>query len=186
MKQIVITIAAGFILFFAFTCAEFGLHGTVRNQVMAEEYGQVQSLPDPYSMLPGKPHTWGTDPDGVIYEGYYPPPDCRYRRSWDHRHLPYYCPYLVYPYYYEPARPWYEKDAPIAAGRLQIMVEPVQARAFINGYPLGRHPDLTYEIGLLEGEHHLEVKADGFVTHERTINIQGGQRLRLTIRLDRD
>lgn len=100
-----------------------------------------------------------------------------------------YHPYHPYPPYhfprYERERPWYEGELPMSAGRLLFLVQPVQAEAFINGYPLSRHADLSYGISLLKGEHHLEVRAEGYEPYRRTIEIRGGEQIRLTIHLER-
>ncbi len=138
---------------------------------------------DPEKMLPQRDHTWGPDPGGIIYDGYYYPQPYMYR-PYGHPGWPGYY-YPPYPPYFEPRKPWYEDEPPIPAGRLVLLVDPVEARAYVNGYSLQRHPDLSYEVGLLQGEHLVEVKAEGYVKHKRTIDIRGGERVRLTIRLER-
>ena len=60
----------------------------------------------------------------------------------------------------------------------------MKAKVLVNGYELQRHPDLSYEVGLLEGEHKIEVVSEGYLPHKRTVRIRGGERLRLTIRLE--
>ena len=143
--------------------------------------GQAQEghFPDQDRVIPLRHHSWGPDPGGIIYDGYYPP-------SYSHPGWPgYYPPYPYYPPNYEARKPWYEGEPPIPAGRLVMLVDPVEAKTYVNGYPLQRHPDLSYEVGLLEGEHRIEVAAEGYVSHKRTIRIRGGERLRLTIRLER-
>ncbi len=90
--------------------------------------------------------------------------------------------YYYYPYC-EREKRWYEEELPIPAGRVVLLVHPVQAQAFANGYPLKRQADLTYDAGLLQGEHQIEVAADGYVTYRRVVDIQGGELIRLTIRL---
>lgn len=155
---------------------------------MAEQYVQGQPLTDPYEMLPQRHHTWRPDPGGIIYDGYYPPPYMyrHYGSSGWSGYYPPYPPHLIYPPYYEPRKPWYEDEPPIPAGRLMLLVDPVEAQAYLNGYPLQRHPDLSYEVGLLQGEHQIEVKAEGYVRYNKTVNIQGGERVSLTIRLERN
>lgn len=98
-------------------------------------------------------------------------------------YYPYPPPYQYHPYY-PPERPWYEKEMPIPAGRVMLLVEPMQAEVFVNGYPLKRHPDLSYEVSLLEGEHQIEITAEGYGIYRRSIEIRGNERIRLTIRLE--
>lgn len=123
-----------------------------------------------------RPYPGRIYPDGRFYPGkrhyFYPP------------YYPY--PYHFYPRHLEPGKPWYEDIQPIPAGRVVLYVDPVHAKAFVNGYPLQRHADLTYEIGLLQGEHHVQVKADDYLPYERSIEIQGGELIRLTIRLEKE
>ncbi len=116
---------------------------------------------------------------GVRPRYHYPP---YYRYPPHHPYPPYY--YHPHPQY-ERERTWYEGDLPTSAGRLFFLAEPVQAEAFINGYPLTRHADLSFEISLLKGEHQLEVHAEGYEPYHRTIEIRGGEQIRLTIRLER-
>ncbi|WP_291321538.1 hypothetical protein [Desulfonatronospira sp.] len=62
----------------------------------------------------------------------------------------------------------------------------MKAKVLVNGYELQRHPDLSYEVKLLEGKHKhkIEVVAEGYLR----INVQSGfavgRGLRLTIRLE--
>ncbi len=129
--------------------------------------------------------TWGTSSFGTDDPRRYEPVDIypRYRYPFPLRYYP--PPYYYYPYY-EREKRWYEGDLPIPAGRVMLLVDPVQAQVYINGYPLQRQADLTYEAGLLEGEHRIEVMAQGYVTYRRTVDIYGGDMFRLTIRLDKE
>lgn len=148
-------------------------------------------------ILPERSHAWGPDPGGIIFDHPYPPPIIYYYPppgdpGWPCYHHPGSPPYLHhpphygYPPYYEPERPWYEGEPPVPAGRVVLLVDPVQAEAFVNGYPLQRHPDLSYEVGLLQGEHQLMITAEGYAPFQQTVRIRGGERLRLTIRLERN
>ena len=169
-------LAVLFLLFWAESAGSAGRDGFY----FASGQEHERYFPDPDKMLPLREHSWGPDPGGIIYDGYYPPP---YR----HRHPGwpgYYPPYPYYPPYYEPRKPWYEDEPPIPAGRLVLLVDPVKAKVLVNGYELQRHPDLSYEVGLLEGEHKIEVVSEGYLPHKRTVRIRGGERLRLTIRLE--
>jgi len=163
-----------------------GAAGSESKHVFYSEEGQEyhRFFPDPEKMLPQRDHTWGPEPGGIIYDGYYHPPPYMHRHYGPPGWPGYYYP--PYPPYYQPRKPWYEDEPPIPAGRLMLLVDPVEARAYVNGYPLQRHPDLSYEVGLLRGEHQVEVRAEGYVQHKRTVNIRGGERVRLTIRLERD
>lgn len=149
----------------------------------------------PWAVEPGKAQpqgrsrSWDTAyPRGVIDDDRFPPSG-RYR-PYRHRVHPNWCfqphlPFFLFPPCCEPERRWYEEALPIPAGRLQLWVDPVQAQAFIGGYALERHSDLSYEVGLLEGEHQVEVTAEGFEPYRRIVVIRGGERVRLTIRLER-
>lgn len=102
---------------------------------------------------------------------------------------PIFFPLLSYPFfppYYEagPASAWFTDGVLIPAGRLHLQVNPVHARAFVNGYSLQQNPDLSYEMGLLEGEHQVEITAEGYASFQQTVTIRGGQMLRLNICLE--
>lgn len=110
-----------------------------------------------------------------------------------HHHYPiypFYIPLLPYPLflpYSEPGpTPWFDDEILIPAGRLHLLVDPVHAQAFVDGYPLERNPDLSYEVGLLEGEHQVEITAEGYAPFQQTVTIKGGRMLRLNIRLERE
>ncbi|MFU8819293.1 MAG: PEGA domain-containing protein, partial [Desulfurivibrio sp.] len=87
---------------------------------------------------------------------------------------------------YEPEIPWYEDAPPPPAGRLLLLVKPLLAEATLNGYQLLRHPDLSFEVGLLPGEYQLKITAAGYKPLERKVRIRGGERLHLTISLEHD
>lgn len=130
-------------------------------------------------------YSWRTGPGPADHEGSTAPggwPGLRPRYNYP-PHVPFH-PYYYPPYYYEREKKWYEGDLPRSAGRLMFLVDPVQAEAFVNGYRLSRHADLSYEISLLAGEHHLEVRAEGYEPHQRTIEIRGGEQIRLIIYLE--
>ena len=150
-------------------------------------------------MRPERPYTWGSDPGGVIYDRRYPPPGVYpyyvvpapppYYR---HPHMPYppyapqHPPYYAYPPYHEPEVPWYRGEAPIPAGRVSVLVDPLDAEVFIDGHPIGRRPDLTYEAGLLQGRYTVEVRAEGYEPYEKNIAVRGGEVISMTIRLKKD
>ncbi len=169
-----------------------GWTGYDQNALLLSEagysYGKPSTPPPP--IPPGRPHTWGSDPGGVIYDGYYPPfivyPRYGHPQA-PHRYHPLYPPpYRFYPPYYEPEKPWYKDEMPVPAGRVMLLVDPLHAEAFVNGHPLPRHPDLSYEAGLLKGEYIIMVSAEGYETYNRTVEIRGGEMIRLTIRLEQN
>ncbi|MDF1615497.1 PEGA domain-containing protein [Desulfurivibrio dismutans] len=149
--------------------------------------------------MPSTPdHTWGAPPGQVIIDAPYPPPHMYYPPpgypGWPpHYHhpgappyyRPYYPPFPGYPPYYQRETPWYEEPPPLPAGRLRLLVEPVQAQATINDYPLQRHPDLSFEVGLLPGDYLLQVSAEGYEPQQRQVRIKGGERIHLTVSLER-
>lgn len=107
-------------------------------------------------------------------------------------------PYWAYPYYSYPPPPYAPVPvvplppedglAPgfevIPAGRVHLLVDPVTALVSIDGRELTQRDDLSYEVGLLEGVHHLEIRAQGHRPLQREIDVRGGQYHSLTIRLE--
>lgn len=128
--------------------------------------------------------SWKPEQGDVIYDGTYPPPQA-YPPACRRPGHPGYPPYYCYPPHYRPNIPWYEKELPESAGRLSILVDPVRAKVYVDGYSLERHEDLAYEAGLLSGEYKVIVEAEGYKTHEENVRIRGGERVRLSIRLER-
>lgn len=127
--------------------------------------------------------TWGTYKFGADDSRRYEPVDIYPRYRYSHPSRYYLPPYYYYYPYYEREKRWYEGDLPIPAGRVMLLVEPLQAQVYVNGYPLQRQADLTYEAGLLKGEHQIEVTAQGYLAYRRTVQIHGSELIRLTIRL---
>lgn len=129
-------------------------------------------------------YSWRAGPVPAEHEGSTAPggwPGLRPRYHYP-PHVPF--PPYYYPPYSEREKKWYEGDLPRSAGRIMFLVDPVQAEAFVNGYRLSRHADLSYEISLLRGEHHLEVRAEGYEPYQRTIEIRGGEQISLIIYLE--
>ncbi|ADH87087.1 carboxypeptidase-like regulatory domain-containing protein [Desulfurivibrio alkaliphilus] len=149
----------------------------------------------PPAIPPQPEHSWGAPPGEVIFDTpyappylYHPPPGYPGRPPYYHYpgYPPYFYPhYPPHPGYYQRETPWYEAPPPLPAGRVYLLVEPVQAQATINDYPLQRHPDLSYQLALLPGEYRLQVTAEGYQPVQRQLRIQGGERLQLTISLER-
>lgn len=118
--------------------------------------------------------SYGQAPGGTIYGGPYYPPS-----SW-------YYPYPYYPWppsqgYYPPASE--PRGQLIPAGRLLVMVDPVAAEVFVDGLRLRQNNDLSYEVGLLVGQHTLTVRAEGYDPYEEAVDVPGGQHVYRTIRL---
>jgi hypothetical protein len=117
--------------------------------------------------------SYGRAPGGTIYGGPYPPPYGYY-------------PYPYYPWppsqgYYPPA---FEPPSQlIPAGRLFVMVDPVDAEVFVDGLRLRQNSDLSYEVGLLVGQHKLTVRAEDYQPFEEAIDIPAGQHVVRTVRL---
>ncbi len=78
-------------------------------------------------------------------------------------------PYMRHNYGYPPM------DQVRPAGRLVVKVHPEHAAVFVDGYPLARTGQDLYEIGLLAGEHRIEVRAQGHHNHNQDIVIRKGQ-----------
>lgn len=119
--------------------------------------------------------SYGRTPGGTIYGGPTYPPS----------------PYWSYPYPYYPWPPSQSYQPPmetprshlIPAGRLIILVDPVDAEVLVDGLRLSQNNDLSYEVGLLVGTHMLTVRADGYDPYEEAVEIPGGQHVFRTIRL---
>lgn len=127
----------------------------------------------PESLLhPRQPHAWDTSVGRAINGRRYP-----------YRYYLYYPPY-IYPPHHARRKPWYKDELPAPAGRLLVLVDPVEAEVYVDGYPLKRHADLSYEVGLLEGEYLLEVRAVGYQAYEQIIQIRGAKYSEFIIRLD--
>lgn len=127
--------------------------------------------------------SYGPPPTGHIYGGSYP------------------APYPYYPYGWPPpymyAQPPGENRMPpapqdhasgqeqIPVGQIIILTDPVSAEVFLDGLRLTQRDDLSYAVGLLEGQHKVKVQAGGYATYDKNLNILGGRGMFLTIRLNR-
>lgn len=118
--------------------------------------------------------SYGPAPGGTIYGGPYPPP------SYWYYPYPYY-PWPPSPADYPPASE--PRSQLIPAGRLLVMVDPVDAEVFVDGLRLRQNNDLSYEVGLLVGKHTLMVRAEGYDSYEEAVDVPGGQHVFRTIRL---
>ncbi len=118
--------------------------------------------------------SYGPAPGGSIYDGPYSPPPHWYNR---------YPRWLPPRPYDPPSRRDFYRSQLIPAGRLILMVDPVSAEVFVDGLRLTQRSDLSYEVGLLVGEHAVTVSAEGYEPYDETIDIPGGQHVVRTIRL---
>jgi hypothetical protein len=153
---------------------------TAGQSTVLPQLDHMKNLPEGFnSWAPGH---FKVIPDGRFHPSYpYP-----YGYPWPpvYPYPPYaHPPYYWFPQYFEPEKRWYEEDLPIPAGRLMVLVTPVHAEVLIDGVPLQRHPDLTFEVGLLQGEYRVEAQAQGHESMQRTIEIKGGERIRLNFKL---
>ncbi len=82
--------------------------------------------------------------------------------SHNYPYPPYYYPYSYpyYPYpsitqqrYWESSRSPYESLDVKPAGGISIVIQPLDAQVFVDGYKLTQGEDLTYEVGLVTGLH---------------------------------
>ncbi len=149
--------------------------------------------PEPGMLFPEHQHPWFPDPDSGYYGSPCPPSGVRPypwgpgRPGYSHPAYPPFLPYVPFPIFLphdKPQMSWPGNEPLIPAGNLLLLVEPPQAEVFVDGYPLQPNPDLSYEIGLLQGEHQVEVTAEGYAPFQRMLTIEGGRMLRLNIRLD--
>jgi hypothetical protein len=125
--------------------------------------------------------SYGPPPRGHIYGGSYPAPYPYYPYGWPP-------PYLYAPPPGENRAPPVSPDSTdgqehIPVGQIIILVDPVSAEVFLDGLRLTQRDDLSYAVGLLEGRHKVKVQAEGYVAHDKTINVLGGRGKFLTIRL---
>lgn len=105
---------------------------------------------------------------------------------------PHFYPY-PYPYYPYPPPPYWRyedyKESPYdnlsvkQAGRITIVVQPLDAEVFVDGFQLKRKNDLTYEIGLLIGIHKVEVKREGYEHQSIDVLVEASKSIPLTIEL---
>jgi hypothetical protein len=158
-------------------CAPIGLLVFVAQTAWSAEVrlGQKGQKSRSSTELSVEAPSYGRAPGGTIYGGPTDPPP------------PYgYYPYPYYPWpppqgYYPPA-----SEPPsqlIPAGRLIVLVDPVDAEVWVDGLRLGQNNDLSYEVGLLVGTHTLTVRAEGYDPHEEEIDIRGGRHVFRTVRL---
>jgi hypothetical protein len=83
----------------------------------------------------------------------------------------------------QPASPYPMPVNP--AGRVLLLVNPVDAEVYVDGVRLQQQADLSYEIGLLAGPHRVEVKKDGYKTYSQHLEIVPGSSLYLPIGLEK-
>jgi hypothetical protein len=113
---------------------------------------------------------------------------------WQNPNSPYYQPYYpYYPYYNPYGGPQYGGSANASpyptevkpAGRLFIQIEPLDAEVTVDGYMLKQKDDLTYEVGLFTGTHHVEAKKEGFKSYKVDVDIQPGMGTLVTVVLEK-
>ena len=68
-------------------------------------------------------------------------------------------------------------------GHIVVVVNPVGAQVTLDGVRLTQRTDLSYAVGVLEGRHVVRVSAQGFEAHSRTLDVQRGVGLFVTVRL---
>lgn len=123
-----------------------------------------------FPLMPGNTTPYWQNPNSPFYHPYYP--------------YPYIYPYGVYyPGYRTESSPYPSDVKP--AGRLFIQIEPLDAKVSVDGYILKQKEDLTYEVGLFTGTHHVEAHREGFKPYKADIEIQPGMGTLLTIVLEK-
>ena len=73
----------------------------------------------------------------------------------------------------------------IRAGHIQLVVDPVDATVYIDGYKVMQRPDLSYTFNLLEGRHRLQVVREGFKPYDQPLDVPGGGGFVLGVRLEK-
>jgi len=71
------------------------------------------------------------------------------------------------------------------AGRLLILVNPVDAEVYVDGVRLQQREDLSYEVGLLAGPHQIDVRKDGYKTFSKRLEILPGGGMYVPIALEK-
>lgn len=87
-------------------------------------------------------------------------------------------------------RPFAPSTPPFAvpvrpAGRVLLVVDPVDAEVYVDGLRLQQLPDLSYQIALLAGAHRLEVRREGYRTAFHLLDVPPGAGLYLPVSLER-
>ncbi len=93
----------------------------------------------------------------------------------------YYRPYGYRVYPYSRTDPGVDVGAIRPAGRLIVTARPADAMVFVDGHPLAREADNTFQIGVLVGAHRLEVRAPGYTTHQQDVDVRVGNHHRLDV-----
>ena len=147
----------------------------------AEEAKRAARLPSPYYW--GQPGPWWT--------GWSPyQPGCAPGQPCPIAPYP---PGQVAPYPGGPAPMPAQSQAPVPqspvrvnpAGRLLILVNPVDAEVYLDGVRLQQQSDLSYEVGLLAGPHQLDIKKDGYKAYSQRVEILPGAGIYLPIALEK-
>ncbi|MBW1678576.1 MAG: PEGA domain-containing protein [Deltaproteobacteria bacterium] len=98
-----------------------------------------------------------------------------------YRYSDFYHPYYFY-YPREEKLPYQYEVKP--AGELNIMVKPAKAKVFVDGYELTeRDADFSYTMGLLTGNHTVEICAEGYQRYSKEVEIERGKTKSLSVEL---
>ncbi len=71
------------------------------------------------------------------------------------------------------------------AGKIQLVIDPVDAQVFIDGHEVKQLPDLSYVVNLLEGRHRLQIAKDGFKPYDQPLDVPGGGGFVLAVQLEK-
>lgn len=71
------------------------------------------------------------------------------------------------------------------AGQIRLIIDPVDAKVFIDGQEVGQQPDLSYVVNLLEGRHRLQIAREGFKPHDQPLDVPGGGGFVLTVQMEK-
>lgn len=145
------------------------------------------------------------DEDAMIQHLYYsgamtgyatPPPSVPYWNNW--QAAPYYYGYgysSLYGYGYGypnwiPYKPETQDASPYnfevkPAGRVVIQVDPEDAEVFVDGLRLQQLPDLSYQVTLLAGKQHIDIKKEGYESFSEDVTVQPGAGLVVSISLNK-
>ena len=135
--------------------------------------GEKHTVKDAIKDIPGG---W-KEPRPYWEQDHYPSPY--------HYPPPYYYPYPSIPYqrYKDTRRSPYDSLEVKQAGRISIVVQPLDAEVLVDGYQLTKKDDSTYEVGLLTGIHKVEAKKGGYKPYSIEVVVEAGRTVSLTIEL---
>jgi len=69
------------------------------------------------------------------------------------------------------------------AGRILIQVEPLDAEVYVDGRRLQQLPDLSFQVGLFAGAHHVDIIKQGYERFSEDVTVYPGAGLVIPVKL---